>query len=83
MTASAAFSSLPFILTPQLEETNMRNKHGCVWLDHCEAKIFGISEDDVEEVDVKDTFSPARIHRLGVTSVYASRPSDCSPLFAS
>ena len=42
----------------------MRNKPGCVWLDHRGAKSFGISEDDVEEVDVKDTLSPARIHRL-------------------
>lgn len=41
----------------------MRNKHGCVWLDHREAKIFGVSQDDVEEVDVRDTLSPAHIHR--------------------
>jgi stalled ribosome rescue protein Dom34 len=41
----------------------MRNKHGCVWLDHREAKIFGVSHDDAEEVDVKDAHLPAHIHR--------------------
>jgi stalled ribosome rescue protein Dom34 len=44
---------------------NMRNKHGCVWLDHREAKIFGVSQSDFEEVDVdvEDTQSAAHIHR--------------------
>lgn len=36
---------------------------GCVWLDHREARIFGLSADDVGEVVIHDTHAPPHIHR--------------------
>ena len=41
----------------------MAHKHGCVWIDHREARIFGLSEDDVDEVVIHDPHSPLHIHR--------------------
>jgi stalled ribosome rescue protein Dom34 len=41
----------------------MARYHACVWLDHREAKIFGISAEEVDEVDIHDHHSPKHIHR--------------------
>ncbi len=41
----------------------MAHTHACVWLDHREAKIFAIGEDEFDEVDIRDHHSPAHIHR--------------------
>lgn len=41
----------------------MPHHNGCVWIDHREAKIFGISVDDADEVVLHDTHAPAHIHR--------------------
>ncbi|MEO8757125.1 MAG: translational machinery protein [Devosia sp.] len=37
--------------------------HACVWIDHREAKIFGLSRDQSEEVTVHDHHAPKHIHR--------------------
>lgn len=37
--------------------------HACVWLDHREARVFGLAADDFDESDVRDDHSPAHIHR--------------------
>jgi stalled ribosome rescue protein Dom34 len=34
-----------------------------VWIDHREAKIFGVSIDDVDEIVIHDSHSPLHIHR--------------------
>lgn len=41
----------------------MTHYHACVWIDHREAKIFGIGETGVDETTVTDTVSPVHIHR--------------------
>jgi stalled ribosome rescue protein Dom34 len=41
----------------------MQHNHGCVWIDHREARIFGVSVDDVDEVIIHDARAPAHIHR--------------------
>ena len=41
----------------------MSHRTGCVWIDHREAKVFGISVDDVDEVVIHDSHSPQHIHR--------------------
>lgn len=41
----------------------MTHYHGCVWIDHREAKIFGLGLDDVDEVVVRDEHAPRHIHR--------------------
>jgi stalled ribosome rescue protein Dom34 len=41
----------------------MAHYHACVWLDHREAKIFGLSEDDFDETEISDTASSPHIHR--------------------
>ena len=41
----------------------MPHHNGCVWIDHREAKIFGMSIDDVDEIVIHDTHSPLHIHR--------------------
>lgn len=41
----------------------MPHYHACVWLDHREARIFGISKDEAEEIDIRDHDAPTRIHR--------------------
>ena len=41
----------------------MAYTHACVWIDHREAKIFGISEDEVDEIEIRDHHSPRHIHR--------------------
>jgi stalled ribosome rescue protein Dom34 len=54
----------------------MAHYHACVWLDHREAKIFGISEAEFDETEVSDTTSPSHIHRkadhVGMGKVGAS-----------
>ena len=41
----------------------MTHYHACVWLDHFEARIFGISEDEFDETDVHNSEMPRHIHR--------------------
>jgi stalled ribosome rescue protein Dom34 len=41
----------------------MTHYHACVWLDHREARIFGLSDDDFDEHEIRDRQSPAHIHR--------------------
>lgn len=41
----------------------MTRYHACVWLDHREAKVFGITKVDSEEIDIHDHHSPKHIHR--------------------
>ena len=41
----------------------MPHRHGCVWIDHREAKIFSVSVDDVDEIVIHDAHSPTHIHR--------------------
>lgn len=41
----------------------MTHYHACVWIDHREAKVFGIGETGADEEVVVDTASPAHIHR--------------------
>ena len=51
--------------SPALNEDlqKMTHFHACVWLDHREAKIFGVGETGADEAIVEDTKSPAHIHR--------------------
>lgn len=41
----------------------MAHTHACVWLDHHEARVFGIGEDDFDELDIRDHHSARHIHR--------------------
>jgi stalled ribosome rescue protein Dom34 len=41
----------------------MTHYHACVWIDHRQAKIFGVGEIGADEHIVTDTTSPAHIHR--------------------
>lgn len=41
----------------------MQHNHGFVWIDHREARIFGVSVDDVDEVIIHDAHAPTHIHR--------------------
>lgn len=41
----------------------MAHNHVCVWLDHREAKIFALTGDTVDEIDVHNHASPQHIHR--------------------
>ena len=41
----------------------MAHSHACVWLDHREARIFGIAEEEVDETEIRDHHSPRHIHR--------------------
>lgn len=43
----------------------MSHYHACVWIDHREAKVFGIGEagGGVDETKVTDKVSPVHIHR--------------------
>jgi stalled ribosome rescue protein Dom34 len=41
----------------------MAHYHACVWLDHREAKIFGISDEDFDATEIRDHYSPKHIHR--------------------
>ena len=41
----------------------MAHSHACIWLDHREAKIFGISEDDFDATEIRDHRSAKHIHR--------------------
>lgn len=41
----------------------MAHTTGCVWIDHREARIFGLSADDVDEIVVRDAHAPLHIHR--------------------
>jgi len=41
----------------------MEHARGCVWIDHRQARIFGISADSVDELVVHDAHAPAHIHR--------------------
>jgi len=38
-------------------------QHTCVWIDHREAKIFGIGRDKSDEIVVHDHHAPRHIHR--------------------
>ena len=41
----------------------MAHVHGCVWIDHREARIFGVSADGADEIVLHDLSAPAHIHR--------------------
>jgi stalled ribosome rescue protein Dom34 len=41
----------------------MTHYHVCVWIDHHEAKVFGISKDDFDETDIREHDAPRHIHR--------------------
>jgi len=41
----------------------MKSYHACVWIDHQEAKIFGIRADDAEKTILSDQRPPHHIHR--------------------
>ena len=41
----------------------MTHYHACVWLDHREAKIFGINAEQADETIVHDTHIPKHLHR--------------------
>jgi stalled ribosome rescue protein Dom34 len=41
----------------------MTHYHGCVWIDHREAKIFGIALEAADEKVVHDHHAPHHIHR--------------------
>ena len=41
----------------------MTHYHACIWLDHREAKIFGINAEEADEVVVHDHAAPRHIHR--------------------
>jgi stalled ribosome rescue protein Dom34 len=41
----------------------MPHAHACVWIDHREARIFSISEDDVDEIVLHEHGAPQHIHR--------------------
>lgn len=41
----------------------MPRSHGCIWIDHREAKIFGIGKTEADEVVVRDHHAPKHIHR--------------------
>ncbi len=41
----------------------MNATHACVWIDHREARIFGISAGEATELVVHDHASPRHIHR--------------------
>ncbi len=41
----------------------MSRTHGCIWIDHREAKIFGIDKTGSDEMVVHDHHAPKHIHR--------------------
>jgi stalled ribosome rescue protein Dom34 len=41
----------------------MAHSHACVWLDHREARVFGLSEDEFDAAEIRDHHSPKHIHR--------------------
>lgn len=41
----------------------MQHAHGCVWIDHRQARVFGISADGADELVVHDDNAPTHIHR--------------------
>ena len=41
----------------------MAHSHACVWIDHREARIFGLSEDEFDATEIRDHHSPKHIHR--------------------
>lgn len=41
----------------------MAHTHACVWIDHREARIFGLGEDSFDEKDVHEHHAPRHIHR--------------------
>jgi len=41
----------------------MAHAHGCVWIDHREARVFGVSTDGADEIVLHDLTAPAHIHR--------------------
>jgi hypothetical protein len=46
-----------------MKKAAMTRYHACVWIDHREAKVFGIGETGADQEVVLDTNSPAHIHR--------------------
>jgi stalled ribosome rescue protein Dom34 len=45
----------------------MKATHACVWIDHREAKIFGLSRGKTEEVTLHDHEAPRHIHHRSDT----------------
>ena len=41
----------------------MPNTHACVWIDHREAKIFGLNRSEASEIVLHDHDAPKHIHR--------------------
>lgn len=41
----------------------MTHYHGCVWIDHREARVFGIGQTEADEQVVHDHAAPHHIHR--------------------
>jgi hypothetical protein len=41
----------------------MQHAHGCVWIDHRQARIFGVSAESADELVIHDVDAPAHIHR--------------------
>jgi stalled ribosome rescue protein Dom34 len=41
----------------------MTHFHGCVWIDHREARIFGIGQDSDDTQVIEDSAAPHHIHR--------------------
>jgi stalled ribosome rescue protein Dom34 len=54
----------------------MTHAHGCVWIDHREAKIFGIGFDDADEVVIHNHQAPRHIHRRADNVHLGTAPLD-------
>lgn len=45
----------------------MKATHACVWIDHREAKIFGVTRDEASETVLHDHAAPRHIHHKADT----------------
>lgn len=54
----------------------MSHYHGCVWIDHREAKIFGVGLGGSDELVVRDHHAPRHIHRKADHVHLGKAPTD-------
>lgn len=54
----------------------MNHYHNCIWIDHREAKLFGIGLDAVDKHDLHDSKAPHHIHRKADHVHLGKSPAD-------
>lgn len=54
----------------------MKNYHACVWIDHREAKVFGIGPEDAERAAITSREPRHHIHRKADHLDLGSEPTD-------